>query len=114
MTSTTISARFTRTFGGPPEAIVRSPGRVNLIGDHTDYNDGFVLPAALDLGTTVAARRINDADLRVVAPRLDGDDRAPLADLRPREGPDWARYVRGAAALLHQAGLELGGAASPV
>ncbi len=44
----TLQARFTEIFGAPPEHIVRAPGRVNLIGEHTDYNEGFVLPMAID------------------------------------------------------------------
>ena len=43
-----VTAEFTHRFGSPPSAIVRAPGRVNLIGEHTDYNDGFVLPLAID------------------------------------------------------------------
>ena len=47
-----LRTAFERAFGAPPELVVRSPGRVNLIGEHTDYNDGFTLPVALDLGPT--------------------------------------------------------------
>jgi len=57
MTGASLQDRFEQAFGSPPDAIVRSPGRVNMIGEHTDYNDGWALPAALDLGTDVAVRR---------------------------------------------------------
>lgn len=72
MNDPTFPERFAAAFGAPPELIVRSPGRVNLIGEHTDYNDGWVFPAALDMGTVVAARRRDDGRLRAVAARLGG------------------------------------------
>jgi galactokinase len=97
---TQLHDEFTRSFGSAPDAIVRSPGRVNLIGEHTDYNDGWVFPAALDMGTSVAVRRRDDGVLRTVAPRMGGADEARIDDLRPQKGPEWTRYVRGVAALL--------------
>jgi galactokinase len=102
--------RFAQRFGAPQELTVYSPGRVNLIGEHTDYNDGYVFPAALALGTVVAARRREDGVLHTVAARMDGEDTADLTDLRPAEGPEWARFVRGVAALLIQDGYALYGA----
>jgi galactokinase len=105
-----LRAAFERAFGAPPDLAVRSPGRVNLIGEHTDYNDGFTLPVALDRGTDVAARRRDDGMLRTHARRLDATDIRPVAALRPTEGPDWAHYVAGAAALLREGGYDLPGA----
>jgi galactokinase len=64
-----LRTAFERAFDAPPELVVRSPGRVNLIGEHTDYNDGFTLPVALDLGTDVAVRRRPDGLLGTVARR---------------------------------------------
>ena len=83
MTDEQLRDQFHRTFRGQPDLIIRSPGRINLIGEHTDYNDGWALPMALDIGTNVAARRRDDQILRVVAPRLGAaDDReAPLGRL---------------------------------
>lgn len=98
-----LTRQFADHHGRPPTVLVRSPGRVNLVGEHTDYNEGFVLPAALDLATWVAAAPRSDGRLRVVAARLGERDDAPLADLRPRAGPPWTRYVRGVAALLQEA-----------
>ena len=110
MSDERIRADFERTFGARPEVVVRSPGRVNLIGEHTDYNEGWALPAALNLGTDVAACRRDDRLLRVVAVRLGGRDEVPVDDPRPRAGPDWTRYVRGPAALLREAGCDFPGA----
>ncbi|MGY1827954.1 MULTISPECIES: galactokinase [unclassified Blastococcus] len=107
---TGLRAAFARTVGGNPDLVVRSPGRVNLIGEHTDYNDGFVLPAALDRGTVVAARRRADGRLRTTALRMGETDERPLADLRPHEGPGWSRYVAGAAAVLQDEGHDVPGA----
>jgi galactokinase len=110
MSDERLRADFERTFDARPELMVRSPGRVNLIGEHTDYNDGWVFPAALDLGTDVAARRRDDGLLTVFAPRLGARDEVPIDHLRPREGPQWTRYVRGSAALLRAAGCDFPGA----
>src|SRR5204862_7772120 len=104
MTDEQLREQFDRTFHGRPDLIVRSPGRVNLIGEHTDYNDGWALPIALDVGTDVAARRRGDQILRVVAPRLAATDETPVDDLRPRQGPERTRYVRATAALLYVTG----------
>ncbi len=98
-----LRIEFERAFGAPAELIVRSPGRVNLIGEHTDYNDGWVLPAALDRCTHLAARRREDGVLRVRATRLGETDEASIADLRPADGPEWTRYVRGSVALALEA-----------
>ena len=105
-----LRAAFERAFGALPDLVVRSPGRVNLIGEHTDYNDGFTLPVALDLGTDVAVRRRPDRLLRSHARRLDASDSRPIDALHPTEGPEWARYVAGAAALLREGGHDLPGA----
>jgi galactokinase len=107
---THLHEHFARVFGAPPEVLVRSPGRVNLIGEHTDYNDGWVFPAALDLGTALAVRRRNDGVLRTIAPRLNGEDETHVDDLRPRNGPEWTRFVRGVTALLREIGCPIAGA----
>jgi galactokinase len=104
---------FDTTFGGAPTAIARAPGRVNLIGEHTDYNDGFVLPCAIDFGTLVAARARGDRQVRVLA--LDQgealDEFSLDAPITPRgEDAAWANYVRGMVQALLQAGFSLVGA----
>ena len=108
--SDALREEFRRLFGHEPHLVVRSPGRVNLIGEHTDYNDGWVFPAALDLGTSIAAGSSGADTLHVVAPRMNGEDVVPLSDLRPGEGPEWTRYVRGSADLLQRGGIDIPGA----
>jgi galactokinase len=107
--SSQLLDQFRRAFGPEPR-LFRAPGRVNLIGEHTDYNDGFVLPAALELATTVAAAPRADRALRVRS-LLTGETVAfdlDEADARPRR--HWSDYVRGVAIMLERAGHRLPGA----
>src|SRR5438309_10250897 len=85
--------------------IVRAPGRVNLIGEHTDYNDGFVMPAAIDLEIHIAYLPTDDR--RVELRRLDVDehDGFDLDTARPKAGT-WLDYVAGTAWALQEAGLQ--------
>jgi galactokinase len=62
-----VASAFRDRFGSPPQALVRAPGRVNLIGEHTDYNDGFVLPMAIDRAICVALRPRSDGRVHVDA-----------------------------------------------
>lgn len=103
-------AAFARAFGRAPDLLVASPGRVNLIGEHTDYNDGFVLPCAIDRHTLVAVARANHSEARVVAADYGGAlDRFALgAPLAPSE-QRWANYVRGSVDQAMARGLNPGG-----
>lgn len=105
---TALQARYRDVTGSDPEGLWFGPGRVNLIGEHTDYNDGFVLPFALDKRAVVAAGRRDD-DL-VVAVSLELDERVDvaLADLQPGT-PGWASYLAGVVWALREAGHEVGG-----
>ena len=87
----------------------RAPGRVNLIGEHTDYNDGFVLPVAIDRHTTVTAQLRGD---RHVVASSDGYDRPVSIDLSDPGPPAgaWSDYVRGVVAVLERSGQALHGA----
>jgi len=104
---------FGDRFGGPAEQVWRAPGRANLIGEHTDYNQGWVLPFALELGVTVAASRRGDGVLALwsrQAPGAPAD--VPLAALAPGAVTGWAAYPAGVAWALREAGHPLAGGAS--
>lgn len=89
---------------------VRSPGRVNLIGEHTDYNAGFVMPLALERGTTFQVQPRDDQQLIVHALRFNAHDQADLGNLAAGTHGDWRDYVRGTAQALLDAGYPLQGA----
>lgn len=96
-------------FAGPPAWLVRSPGRVNLIGEHTDYNDGFVLPMAIDRAIWLALRRRADDVVEAVA--LDFEEERARFSLSHLEkgGPAWSEYLKGIAWALKEAGYALRG-----
>jgi galactokinase len=107
-----VSSGFAVAFGGAPALVARAPGRVNLIGEHTDYNDGFVLPAAIGKQTLVAARPRADRRLRVVAVDFAGAETsfsldAPIAH-DPAQG--WSDHARGMVSAMRAAGLHVPGA----
>ncbi len=103
-----VMREFETRFGAPAAFVVRGPGRVNLIGDHTDYNDGFVLPMAIDRAVWIAVRPRRDA--RVSVHSLDfGETREfDAAGDAPRK-KGWVEYVRGMAWALRQSGREIQG-----
>lgn len=107
-----VRSAFADAYGHPPDLVARAPGRVNLIGEHTDYNDGFVLPAAIGGQTLVAARRIADRYIDVVATDFAGErDRFPLdAAMEHNASLHWADYVRGMVSAMEKAGLRIAGA----
>jgi galactokinase len=101
---------FARAFGeGPPARIALAPGRVNLIGDHTDYNVGFVLPMAIDRYVSVAFRPRDDRRLRAVASAFEETREADLDGLDAERGTGWMAYVAGVAWALRQSGARLVG-----
>ena len=102
-----VAHEFEQRFGSPPKAIVRAPGRVNLIGEHTDYNDGFVLPMAIDRAIWIALSPRPD---RLVAARsLDFDDTAEFDLDRLEKQVGWNEYLKGVAWALQEAGYALTG-----
>jgi galactokinase len=102
---------FQAAFGETPSLHVQAPGRVNLIGEHTDYNDGLVLPCAIDYRTVIVARQRDDRLVRVVA--ADYDDSSDVHSLNsPIErlgAPMWVNYVRGVVRELLARGLPVRG-----
>ncbi len=105
-----LPTEFANIFGAPAEHIFRAPGRVNLIGEHTDYNDGFVLPMAIDREMRVAARKRDDRRVRLVALDLGGKRSEFSLDVIAREEAQrWSNYIRGVAWALQARGLHLPG-----
>lgn len=117
-------AGFERRFGRPPTLLAHAPGRVNLIGEHTDYNDGFVLPMALEQTAWIAAQPRDDKVVRLLANDLDSEGEFDLGDVmagpgtrRPPRGCDaapqphlsWLEYPKGVAWSLTLAGHSLQG-----
>jgi galactokinase len=99
---------FARRFGGRPAWLARSPGRVNLVGEHTDYNEGFVLPMAIDRAAWIAFRPRPDGRVHLFSLQFDQATEFDLAGLS-RTGPAWAEYVKGVAWSLREEGRALRG-----
>jgi len=104
-----LKSDFQSRFSVPPERIVRAPGRINLIGEHTDYNDGFVLPAAIDKAIWIAAGRRGDGRFAFFAHDLGeffiSDHETPVF----QERYIWANYLLGVISEARKDGLTLGG-----
>ena len=98
---------FADRFGGEPTLLVRSPGRVNLLGEHTDYNQGLVLPMAIDRSVWIAARPRDDE--RVVVRSLDFNEEGSADLSRLQRGSGWFEYVKGTAWAMAGAGYRLRG-----
>ncbi|RZI59512.1 MAG: galactokinase [Rubrivivax sp.] len=111
---------FERAFGQSPERLSRAPARVNLIGEHTDYNEGFAMPCAIDRDTVVAAAHRDDDVIEVLACDLPAEAGGPGDGARGRfrigdatdvaASPQWLRYVQGMVAVLREQGHAVGGA----
>jgi galactokinase len=103
-----IKEAFHNEFDSTPTWITRSPGRVNLIGEHTDYNDGFVLPLAIDFSTWVALRPRTDKQVRIRSLDMKEDIILNLDDFT-KDSSGWVEYVKGVAWALQEEGLNLKG-----
>ncbi len=102
-------AAFTTLTGAPPAGVWAAPGRVNLIGEHTDYNDGFVLPFALPQAAYIAAAPRTDQRWRLRSVDLDDTVELGVDDLIPGS-PGWHSYLAGVIWALREAGHPVGGA----
>ncbi len=106
-----LKQAFAQQFDAAADYHFRAPGRVNLIGEHTDYNDGFVLPCAIDFETHVVARLNGSEQIKVLAADYDGQtDSIDLsAEIAHHSEYQWADYVRGVAKSLQSRGVKLVG-----
>ncbi|MBL1082087.1 galactokinase [Streptomyces actinomycinicus] len=106
-----VAERFAELYGAAPEGVWAAPGRVNLIGEHTDYNDGFVMPFALPHRTTAAVSRRTDGILRLHSADVDGEPvELRLDGLAPQTDTDWTAYPAGVVWALREAGHGVTGA----
>ena len=104
-----LAVLFEKLFGSTPR-VFRAPGRVNLIGEHTDYNDGFVLPASVGFSTYVAIAPRSDRKLLIHSEEFPGKFEFELDRLPEKRVGAWCDYVLGVASVLRRRGHELGGA----
>jgi galactokinase len=102
-----VAETFAELFGTEPAGIWSAPGRVNLIGEHTDYNDGFVLPFAINRRTVVALGLRDDGVIRVASGFADEVAEIALTELAPGSVSGWSAYPLGVAWALGQAGADL-------
>jgi galactokinase len=113
--STKLTTGFEEIFGRPPWVEAQAPGRVNLLGEHVDYNDGIVLPIAIDRKLSLAAAPTSDGTVTLNALDLGEqvsfrlDEVTNRCDLNGHPLPDWALYPAGIAWILKQTGLHLNG-----
>ncbi len=103
-----LSKKFEAVFNAKP-LIVRSPGRINIIGEHTDYNDGFVLPAAIDKAAYIALSLRDDKEIHLVAEDWDKKFSISLDELAPVKDVSWPNYILGPVAQLIKAGIPVKG-----
>lgn len=108
ITATAIASVFKEIYGTNAEMIIRSPGRINLIGEHTDYNNGFVLPAAIDKDARFAVSRRDDNEIHLFAIDYDEWHVTNLSDLSAVPHT-WPAYILGVIQQLHQNGYAMQG-----
>lgn len=103
-----VTEKHAQIFGGVP-LIVKSPGRINIIGEHTDYNDGLVLPAAIDKAAYLSVTLRDDNEIHLVADDLDEKFSISISDLKPVGDVSWPNYILGSVAQFKKMGIALNG-----
>jgi len=107
----TLKQTFRQAFDAEPSLVCHAPGRVNLMGDHTDYNDGFVLPVAIDFGTDIAVSLRDDRQVRVIALDIDSSENIfSLDDIIFDHQNSWSNYIRGSLIALMKTYPDIKGA----
>ena len=109
MNKAELSALFAQQFNEAPLFVIASPGRINLIGEHVDYNDGFVLPAAIDKYMYVAVSQRNDNQILLHATDLNQDYQTSFNAPLQRSNMDWPNYILGVVQDLLEAGYAISG-----
>ncbi len=104
-----IETAFVDRFGSKPMLFVQAPGRVDLMGSHTDYNLGYVLTQAIDRNTWIAARPRHDGVVRVASLNVDGESQFDLTQIEHDSVNPWTDYIRGVADVLQKEGYVLTG-----
>jgi galactokinase len=109
MTASALTQAFTQHFGAAPTLLVRAPGRLNLIGEHTDYNQGLVLPGAIMQAVSFGLRLNGTDKIRLRALDFDAAYEVAVGDIAPLEHGHWANYQLGVVAGLVQRGGQVPG-----
>lgn len=104
----TTAAFFEKTFGNTPQKIVLSPGRINIIGEHIDFNDGYVLPAAIDKAICFAFEKTNASTSTIVAIDLDESFEINVENPLTLDDVVWTNYLRGVMQQIQNKGLVIG------
>src|SRR4051812_49088664 len=100
-----VAQLFKRHFNAPPVHVVRAPGRLELLGNHTDYNDGLVMSLAVDKYIEMAATPRHDGKIELVSSAFQGRDIFPVNEFTKNSTAPWADYVKGVLAQLYQRGV---------
>ena len=103
------TAFFEKSFGSAPQKVVLSPGRINIIGEHVDYNDGYVLPAAIDKVICFAFEKSNSSKSKVIAIDLNEEFEVDLTQEIQLSDVVWTNYIRGVIKQLQDNGFSFGG-----
>ncbi|MGK2860407.1 MAG: galactokinase, partial [Chitinophagaceae bacterium] len=103
-----VLQKFDELYGNTP-LLVKSPGRINIIGEHTDYNEGFVLPAAIDKAAYIAISLRDDGEIHLTAHDLNESFSISVNDLKPIGDISWPNYILGAVAEFQKKGIPLKG-----